>query len=481
MKLASHLWQSPHGIYYFRYSRGYTDIKRSLRTKDPARARQLAYAFGAAMIDPEKLLEKLQSGETKEWTVRQTNADGSILEIQTDGTEEDHRRALEALILALPTREQLASQSSTQSQLKTDELWILETCIEDYMHDREGEFSPGTVRTYRSSFKKLMEGLGRARPIQQIDSTLFVKFRKQMDKIAHPDTIVRDCGAYRGLFDWAIRRGRYQGQNPIENAKFTRSQRARVVADRETPHNPLDAADLSKIFDKGRYAAIVKPCAYWLPVLALFTGARLGELCNLKLADVISHGDGTWFLKITDSKTVNGIREIPLHSSIIDAGLIHYMEDVKQVWPDAELLFPYLRPASKNGYANLPGRDFSSMKTELGLGSEKVFHSFRKTIISCLQYNGCPPEFRKAFVGHEAGDSNDVHTVYSVATLDPARLREVIFPHLDFTKWPVFSMPSLKYEVGRFDDYLAKMKRKQAIDEARAGREARVKPKHPSA
>jgi integrase len=472
VKLASYLWQSRHGIFYTRFKRGGIEIRRSLGTRDPSLARFLAYSIGAAMIDPKKLLEQMHAGNVKDWTLK-TN--GNDLEITTDGSEADHARALEALALALQSRQPPQPQTLITTPVNT--AWTLDKCVSDYMEERVDEFSAGTMRTYRSSFKKLMSGLGSTTPIQQIDSTVFVKFRKVLDATGHPDTIVRDCGAWRGLFEWAIRRNRYSGQNPIENAQHSRSMRARLVAEREEPHNPFSADDLQKIFEPSRYVFIKKPCAYWLPVIALFTGARLGELCSLRKNDFYEYKTGHWSIKITDSKTVNGIREIPLHHYLIESGLIQYITDVESAWPGCELIFPYLKPAAKNGYANLPGRDFSLMKQQIGLSSDKVFHSFRKTLVSCLQYNGCTPEARKVFVGHDAGDSRDVHAVYSQAKLDPARLAELIFPFLDFTKWPGFTIPQISYDRHRFDEYMMHMKRKQIIDAARAERVGRTSKK----
>ena len=59
MKLASHLKRSPHGVYYFRITvpkplrplyAGMSEIKRSLKTRDPATARREAYILSAQII-----------------------------------------------------------------------------------------------------------------------------------------------------------------------------------------------------------------------------------------------------------------------------------------------------------------------------------------------------------------------------------------------------------------------------------------------
>lgn len=89
-KLASYLVRSRHGIYYLRETSGGKERRISLRTRDPLAARMAAYHFGAVKMAGDNNL----SG----WKIK-TNAQG--LEIETDGSAEDHTRALEALRLAL--------------------------------------------------------------------------------------------------------------------------------------------------------------------------------------------------------------------------------------------------------------------------------------------------------------------------------------------------------------------------------------------
>ena len=49
--------------------------------------------------------------------------------------------------------------------------------------------------------------------------------------------------------------------------------------------------------------------------LALVTGARLGELCDLKRGDVEHREDG-WWITIREGKTEAAARSVPLHGSV---------------------------------------------------------------------------------------------------------------------------------------------------------------------
>lgn len=62
---------------------------------------------------------------------------------------------------------------------------------------------------------------------------------------------------------------------------------------------PFSEADIKKIFKGKIYLpeATPGPARYWIPLLGLFTGARLNELCQLHVGDVIKE-DGIWCLDI---------------------------------------------------------------------------------------------------------------------------------------------------------------------------------------
>jgi len=61
---------------------------------------------------------------------------------------------------------------------------------------------------------------------------------------------------------------------------------------------------------------------FWLPVLGLFTGCRIEELCQLHCSDVIQY-DGIWCLDINDEgekrlKNKSSKRVVPLHQILVD-------------------------------------------------------------------------------------------------------------------------------------------------------------------
>lgn len=68
-----------------------------------------------------------------------------------------------------------------------------------------------------------------------------------------------------------------------------------------------------------------------MPLLGLFTGARLGELCQLRTVDVQMVG-GLPALVLTDDgedqsiKSEAGHRTVPIHSELLRLGFLEYVE-----------------------------------------------------------------------------------------------------------------------------------------------------------
>ena len=75
----------------------------------------------------------------------------------------------------------------------------------------------------------------------------------------------------------------------------------------------------------------------WIIYLVIYTGARRGELVQLRKEDVkVDEKTGRYYLLITDAhesqklKTENAKRKIPLHQALIDAGFLDYVGLAKE-------------------------------------------------------------------------------------------------------------------------------------------------------
>jgi hypothetical protein len=95
--------------------------------------------------------------------------------------------------------------------------------------------------------------------------------------------------------------------------------------------------------------------AFWLPLLALYTGARLSEQAALTAADVvIERPPGIAIITITEDldqgrtlKTLASRRVVPIHTEVIRLGFLNFVEDVCREHGKQARLFPLLTPGLK--------------------------------------------------------------------------------------------------------------------------------------
>jgi integrase len=168
----------------------------------------------------------------------------------------------------------------------------------------------------------------------------------------------------------------------------------------------FDNGDLRILLDLNvlQVEARKHPWRYWLPLLGRCTGARLEELCQLRVHDFIEQ-QGVQCIRIDDShegqnlKNAGSRRLLPLHPALIELGLLRHVESVRAT--GADRLFPELEPVrGKLGHA--PSKWFGRYKSKRGISDpKKTFHSFRHTLIDELRDAGVQDSLIKRIMGHE--------------------------------------------------------------------------------
>ncbi|HRP25453.1 MAG TPA: site-specific integrase, partial [Promineifilum sp.] len=209
----------------------------------------------------------------------------------------------------------------------------------------------------------------------------------------------------------------------------------------------FDACDLKALFESESYknGTFKTPSEYWLPILALHTGARLNELCQLSVTDIGTH-DGVETISILAReegkrlKNKASERIIPIHSKLIELGFLDYVRTIK-----AGRLFPELPedPARPGNFGAKATEQFTAYRRKCGVGAlsgkgNKSIHSFRSTFISALRKAGVPKDRRTRLAGHEYDDTQDktyhggdVLTMFDFKTLK-ADIEQVRF-EVEFT------------------------------------------------
>lgn len=127
-----------------------------------------------------------------------------------------------------------------------------------------------------------------------------------------------------------------------------------------------------------------------LILLGAYTGARIEELCALRVADITN----TVF-RIRASKTTAGNRDVPIHSA-----LTSLVKRLKQEAQD-EYLISGLTFNKYGDRSNAIGKRFGRLKKGAGHPDSLVFHSIRKTFTTELENAGVPENVTADIVGHE--------------------------------------------------------------------------------
>ena len=179
---------------------------------------------------------------------------------------------------------------------------------------------------------------------------------------------------------------------------------------------PFNTADLKLIFEQspmytGRRPVPDAPAArlaeFWLPLLALFTGARLDELGQLLVADV-KREEGIDYLDLNTLdegkalKTATSRRRVPLHTELLRCGFLDYVARLRD--KGERQVFPTLHPDKLGSWTSALSKKLNRYLNDLGIvDRRKVVHSFRHTFKDACRRAKIEEEVHDALTGHSGG------------------------------------------------------------------------------
>lgn len=337
--------------------------------------------------------------------------------------------------------------------------------IDEYLAEkrRRGETLPKRLLDFNAALGLFKEWCGADTPIAEIDRAKVGAFRTLMSKLPNNHTkrfpglplseIVEKAEAeglpprdastvnqkYLSLvcafFDWVVGGGVLK-ENPATGIR-AEVRRTRV---RKQKRGVFSTEHLAKIYAAPLFtgcrsarriyepgSVLVQDHRRWLPLLSLFTGARLNELCQLRVKDV-REVDGVLCLDINEDegrrvKTLASRRLVPLHAELHRLGFPAYVASL----PAGSPLWPELS-GSSTGYGSDPVskwfvRFFKETLGEAERRDAKLsHHSYRHTMKDRLREVGVSDRIQDAFLGHE---TSHVSAGYGAGYRPPAILREI--------------------------------------------------------
>ncbi|TWB45496.1 site-specific integrase [Nitrospirillum pindoramense] len=312
----------------------------------------------------------------------------------------------------------------------------------------KGEWEEDTRKDYERVLRWLLEVIGPDCPVDKVATSHVKEFRDMLlkipanySKMAHLKgmslkelvalppgektlslkTVDKYFGMQRTFFHWCVAED-YLQKVPGEKLTLPAPPPA---SEARYPYSP---EQLNKIFSSPVYTGskslgrrstpgslIVRDGRYWIPLVALFTGARLGEIVQLLVSD-IKERDGCVFFDLNqyggekkNFKTESSKREVPIHPGLVDLGFMGYVGALRQKAPKGPL-FPDINEGTGKDFSDAFSKWYGRYVREIDAWAEKTaFHSYRHNFKNALDKGGVQVSLSYALMGH--ADSS-VHAAY---------------------------------------------------------------------
>ncbi len=336
-------------------------FRKSLKTDSLSKARRDVLPVVAkwrTAIDKARAMDGVMTPERRAF----------LLELASD--EADHIGALDVADLGEHPTSSAAAQEHYAKAVRS-----LETSftahLEDYLDS--ADLASGTATDYRSIIERFAMTFPSLSDVERKEVRAWA-----MKLTLSPSGINKTLVALKGYWKHLRRLGVVDEDSaPFDNLDLPRRR-----SDGPT-RKPFLPADVLKLRDEayGNLRDLIE--------LAMYTGMRIEECCQLKVEDV--HKD--WFA-VANSKTTAGLREVPIHNSL-SATMKRLVRDSKDGY-----IIPGLRTVRSGKRSTSISSRFGTLKTRMGFGPEHVFHSIRKTVITIFENAGCPEGVVADIVGH---------------------------------------------------------------------------------
>jgi integrase len=241
--------------------------------------------------------------------------------------------------------------------------------------------------------------------LRSIEKAHFIAFRDERLKTVSGKTVKKDVSLLAAAFNVALADDKFGLKvNPVDHLRIPQGESKR--------RGQFSAAQLKTIFESTVFTAGARPeggkgdTAFWLPLVALFTGGRLSETAAIRL-DEFGEADGVPFIHFRHDPATgrvlkanaSGNKRVPIHSELIRLGLLDRVRALRKAGESR--LFPELWNSKLKDPAAKWGDWWRRYLDALGLDQEGLgTHAFRHTFVYLLRQAGVPEDQRNALTGH---------------------------------------------------------------------------------
>ena len=315
---------------------------------------------------------------------------------------------------------------ATKRQSWTLKTHVIRTRYLGYLREHFGAGRPlagisaADVRDFRDAIRKLRRNSGKAIRQSFVEKQTECSLHRVSDS-----TVALIFVPAQAFFRWCLAEQGYIERNPAENVRMPVAKKPKGTRSRR----PFSGNELETLFRapvfvgcqsvKRRFVAggaVFRDAYFWIPVLGFYTGARLGELVQLHLADVLEK-DGIAFLHVTEDggglaggkdpkhvKSEAGVRKIPLHPDLISLGFLDFVEDRRKRRRGSKRLFPEVKFGADGQASTVFSKWFGRLMERAGLTDPSlVFHSFRHNAEDAFRDALQPQYIIDRVIGHSDG------------------------------------------------------------------------------
>ena len=291
----------------------------------------------------------------------------------------------------------------------------IEMLIEEFGDISLGKLDRGMCVKFKDDIRKLPRNRSKIQQYRNLDFHEQVSLNvDEKDRIS-TTTVNNILGYVSSFMKWSRING-FVEVNFFEGMKLKKQIRQRDERDRFTEK------EIKKIFQKHNYIEFTevenhKYSNYWTPLISVFSGMRLNEICSLYLDNIIQEKVNgrkkIWCFNILEEpdrpdkhlKTLSSKRVVPIHDTLIDLGFIEFVELLKKRHTNRQRLFQELKYGEGSYIRNVSYFFNKKYLPLLGLKTNKKnFHSIRHTVVDHLKQRLVDISFINELVGHHHGN-----------------------------------------------------------------------------
>jgi integrase len=363
----------------------------------------------------------LSSGNTRGEINRRSYIEGEeaqggeeIGQEENAGGEQEKEKGTKLSVLLQEYEQEKMRLGSWTEKTRRSNIPMISQFVQMVHDPRVEELNKEMVRQFRQDIMRLPKNFNKMPQYsnKSIEGILAMEIPEK--DLMEVQTLRNRFNKINSFLIWVREQGHALSNNLLRILTLKRTKSPRQERAVFTPE------DLGKLFRNETFYALEekRPERYWVPLIALYSGARLEEICQLEVRDITKVGD-IWCFDINDRgdktvKTDAGKRLIPLHPQLISLGLLEYWETMER--QGEKRLFPNLKKTPSTNYSHHLSTWFTQYRKECGVGIEKgekkTFHSFRHTFLLACKESGMPHEMAAQIVGHETSHKDMTYGRY---------------------------------------------------------------------